>query len=198
MADTPDLDRQPAPRLVAGAVSAHDLVAADLGLWDCAEITRNTIELLAERKAYGMRKYGVVLHHRNGRNHPQDAEDEAVDLVVYLRTWIEDAPNLRPVLDRLYFDALWAVVTIRELRVTGRAPDYMMKLMGPFATFDELLATDGELDPERDTGLSMHPETFEAAVCGGIQRNGKICIMPLADDFAYRTCARHGERQRAS
>lgn len=47
----------------------HDLVAADL----------------AERKAFGTRKYGTPLQAHNGRDALLDAYEEALDLCVYLK-----------------------------------------------------------------------------------------------------------------
>lgn len=63
--------------------SAHDLVTADL----------------AERRAFGLRKYGTLLQPNNGRDHLQDAYEEALDLACYLRNEIEqrrmnDAPTI--------------------------------------------------------------------------------------------------------
>ena len=53
--------------------SVHDLVAADI----------------AERKAFGLEKYGTVLQAGNGRDHLVDAYQEALDLCCYLRAAIE-------------------------------------------------------------------------------------------------------------
>lgn len=64
---------QPAP-VDQGRASAHDLVAADM----------------QERKAFGLRKYGVTLQAHNGRDTLQDAYEEVLDLAVYLRTLIEE------------------------------------------------------------------------------------------------------------
>jgi len=54
--------------------SAHDLVAVDL----------------MKRKEFGLRKYGTLLQAGNGRDSLQDAYEEALDLMVYLRTLIEE------------------------------------------------------------------------------------------------------------
>lgn len=64
---------QPAP-VDQGRASAHDLVSADM----------------QERKAFGLRKYGVTLQAHNGRDTLQDAYEEVLDLAVYLRTLIEE------------------------------------------------------------------------------------------------------------
>ena len=65
------LDTQPDP-IDNGERSAHDMV----------------IEDLIERKAHGLREYGVTLQASNGRDHLVDAYQEALDLVAYLRAAI--------------------------------------------------------------------------------------------------------------
>jgi hypothetical protein len=54
---------------------------------------RPTVDLvltdLRERKAMGIRKYGVAHQHDNGRDHLLDAYEEALDLAVYLRAELE-------------------------------------------------------------------------------------------------------------
>jgi hypothetical protein len=40
---------------------------------------------IEERKEFGIRKYGTALQSGNGRDMLQDAYEEAIDLVVYLR-----------------------------------------------------------------------------------------------------------------
>lgn len=64
---------QPAPVPNDGA-SMHDLVIADM----------------ASRKAFGLAKYGTPLQIGNGRDGLQDAYEEALDLIVYLRQEIEE------------------------------------------------------------------------------------------------------------
>lgn len=64
---------QPAP-VDQGRPAAHDLVAADL----------------AERKAFGLAKYGVTLQAGNGRDTLQDVYEELLDAVCYIRTLIEE------------------------------------------------------------------------------------------------------------
>lgn len=56
-------------------------------------VARPTWELVIEdmrsRDNTGKLKYGVRHQHDNGRNHLQDAYEEALDLAVYLRAQIE-------------------------------------------------------------------------------------------------------------
>lgn len=47
------------------------------------------IQDMKARDKTGFKKYGVRLQADNGRNHLQDAYEEALDLAVYLRTQIE-------------------------------------------------------------------------------------------------------------
>lgn len=76
--DFSDLPKQPNP--VAG-VARHtvDLVVADL----------------AERKRYGVKKYGVAHQHDNGRNHLLDLYEELLDGAVYVRAEIERERELK-------------------------------------------------------------------------------------------------------
>lgn len=59
---------EPAPTEGHGP-SIHDLVVQDV----------------LDRKAFGLRKYGVLLRIGDGRRHLVDAYQEALDLAVYLR-----------------------------------------------------------------------------------------------------------------
>lgn len=52
------------------------------------------IEDMKERKQIGIKRYGVALQPHNGRNALQDAYEEALDLVQYLKQRIiEDEKN---------------------------------------------------------------------------------------------------------
>jgi hypothetical protein len=51
------------------------------------------IEDMRKRDAMGMKKYGTRLQPRNGRDPLQDAYQEALDLVVYLRQAIYERDN---------------------------------------------------------------------------------------------------------
>lgn len=87
MSDTPDFDRedrpgtaQPPPVHVPGAPSVHDLVIADLDVTKHPEL----VKLLAERKAFGLRKYQTVLQVEDpSRDATQDLLEELGDAIVY-------------------------------------------------------------------------------------------------------------------
>jgi len=49
---------------------------------------------MRQRDRTGAKKYGVRHQHDNGRNHLQDAYEEALDLAVYLRAEIEKQRRL--------------------------------------------------------------------------------------------------------
>lgn len=127
MADTPDYEHgQPAPTMVANAVSSHDLAVEDMhALYRGGQAT-SAIGLLLERKRYGQEKYGVVLHHENGRDHARDALEEAADLVVYLRTWLgahraeggSHAEEYR--IERLYQESMRTLIILADYNHTGR------------------------------------------------------------------------------
>lgn len=114
MSDTPDYEVQPAPISVEGAVSAHDLVIADLR----REFAANpgmplAVAAMEERKQYGLEKYGTVLHKDNGRDYPKDIDDEVGDLVAYLRIFVEKHPELEPVFRDDYRMLLSLVMKLR-------------------------------------------------------------------------------------
>jgi hypothetical protein len=93
--DVPDYSRQPVPVRSEHATSAHDLVGADL-LGCLGPIPGGDLLLadLSDRKAYGLRKYGTVLHVNNGRDHTLDAFEEVIDLLVYSRMMMAEDPTL--------------------------------------------------------------------------------------------------------
>lgn len=65
---------QPPPLARPDLPAIADLVAADV----------------LSRKDFGIRKYGMALTAHNGRDPLQDAYEEALDLVAYLRQAIEE------------------------------------------------------------------------------------------------------------
>jgi hypothetical protein len=69
-------DNQPLPTASDGPV-AHELVKADLD----------------DRLALGIGRYGQPLQPHNGRDSLQDAYEEALDLVVYLKNAIYERDN---------------------------------------------------------------------------------------------------------
>jgi hypothetical protein len=95
MSDKPDFEKgQPAPKKNKGK-SMHDLVRRDLAAINNGSIVqiesvRETMTALMERKNYGFEKYGTILQANNGRDALQDAFEEMMDLVVYLRQYLEE------------------------------------------------------------------------------------------------------------
>lgn len=122
MADEPDYRRAPQPRHEEGAVSAHDLAADDVRAAWLPEYACHGTALLAERRAYGLRKYGTILHAANGRDYAQDTLDELGDLVPYLRAWMLAQPDLAPALDPVYRQAVHMLVTVTHIRAHGYPP----------------------------------------------------------------------------
>ena len=93
--DIAEYTDQPRPVVVENAVSAHDLVMADLNRFFSSMAGRqDAVDFMQERKDFGLTKYGVVLHADNGRNYPKDIADEAGDLVAYLRVFLERHPEI--------------------------------------------------------------------------------------------------------
>lgn len=54
-----------------------------------------SIQQVAARKEFGLKKYGTLLQPFNGRNALADALDEIGDLAAYLRTYIYEKENPR-------------------------------------------------------------------------------------------------------
>jgi hypothetical protein len=65
---------QPTPEYQEGVIDIQTLVMQDV----------------AKRRAVGIERYGTPLQAHNGRDALQDAYDEALDLVMYLRQMIEE------------------------------------------------------------------------------------------------------------
>lgn len=93
MAEVSDFDRddrpvtaQPPPQHVPGAPSVHDLVSLDVARsWLLRRICGPLLVLLAERRAFGLRKYGTVLQVEDPKRlHPEhDLLEELGDALVY-------------------------------------------------------------------------------------------------------------------
>lgn len=117
MGDRPDFSVQPPPARSAEAVSAHDLVVSDLlSLFRHVPDVELAVSAVQGRKQYGLRKYGVVLHHANGRDYRLDVEEELLDLVAYLRIFFEKHPDLYPEFDLDYLFLLRFLIRWRSQR----------------------------------------------------------------------------------
>jgi len=99
MADTPDyVNGEPAP-VPNGGASMHDLVCIDLrghmlAHLRVSDMTKaQMLDYLRYRKAYGLNKHGTILQANNGRNSRQDALEEVVDLLVYLKQMTVEFPD---------------------------------------------------------------------------------------------------------
>jgi hypothetical protein len=193
VADIPDYEVQPAPVDVEGAVSSHDLVIADLEAWGWQDLTEPAIASTRGRKDYGLAKYdGKILHKDNGRDHAKDAEDEAGDLVVYLRSWMDQHPAEAPQLFEVYQDALWGLVAITQLRATGEVPPYLAKTRAPLTPHPDVC-----LLHETDNGLALRGDIpydtdWPLWVCGAMLINEQTCVRPLGRELV---CDWHGQRR---
>lgn len=74
MSDIRDPETDQAAPISNDGPSAHDLVIKDL----------------QDRKEHGLRKYKTMLQPNNGRDSILDAYEEVLDLVVYLRNYLEE------------------------------------------------------------------------------------------------------------
>ena len=80
---------QPEP-IKNDGVSIHDLVVSDLGDYPAFQKLR---VLIQERKEVGLQTYGTILQSNNGREAEQDALEEIVDYICYLRQGIEEGKS---------------------------------------------------------------------------------------------------------
>lgn len=99
-----------------GGPSMHDLLIADI----------------QSRKQFGLTKYGTILQANNGRDALQDAYEEAIDLIVYLRQAIEERRQQAVMADPLhnadaaaaeYMARTVAGAEVGELRSQAAHPD---------------------------------------------------------------------------
>lgn len=123
MSDVADYSAQPPPIVVDGAVSVHDLVIQDLlSMEEAPGYVQSAIDAVEERKQFGLRKYGTVLHAANGRDYFKDVDDEAGDLPVYIRALMEARPDLADRLRPDYFTALGLMIRMRLLMLEHSCP----------------------------------------------------------------------------
>lgn len=64
---------------------------------------RNIIELIDQRNAYGLQKYGQPLMSQDGRNTVEDARQEAGDLLQYIYKAIMNGEDLSPIKEIMPF-----------------------------------------------------------------------------------------------
>lgn len=88
MSDTRDPDRDQVAPVLNDNPSCHDLVIADL----------------AERKEFGLRKYGTPLQPFNGRSFLRDIYEELMDAVCYVRGKLEEEQQLADLVDQSTHD----------------------------------------------------------------------------------------------
>lgn len=110
-----DFSTQPPPRFANTEVSAHDLVVEDLlSIFATSVELDNAVSSVEARKAFGLSKYGTVLHADNGRDYLLDIEEELLDLVAYLRIFLQKHPDLFSVFGDDYkalLDFLFRLIT---------------------------------------------------------------------------------------
>ncbi len=110
---------QPAPIAQPDVVGSWSLVIADAQAMD---VPADVIDDMRERDTLGRARYGTPLTAGNGRKHLVDAYQEALDLVVYIRTEITErgydmnapiADDRQKRLGSLYASALAFVYALR-------------------------------------------------------------------------------------
>ncbi len=74
--------------LTVGIEAVIDLLSSALGFY-----RQELIDMVLERKALGLNRYGTILQAHNGRDARKDAADEAIDLLVYLLQVKEERDN---------------------------------------------------------------------------------------------------------
>lgn len=193
MSDDPDYERQPAPLPADDPVSSHDLVIADLQAWSNYDLAGWAQSELTERKRYGLKKYGQVLHEANGRDHVRDALDEALDLSVYLRTWFDRVGDRDPaaskMISQLYQDVLWTLTVLALHHHEGTVMSQLAKLSYPPQPIEQV----GRKNlSEADDGKGSRWPGESVFFCFGKQHDEQMCIRTLD---ATGWCPRHGQRE---
>ena len=106
---------QPPPLPVPDGRPVHDLVIDDLA----ARSKWHAVEVIYERRQFGLRKYATPLQVGNGRDPICDAVEEIADAAVYLRQAVaEDRPGAW-----LYTDALVLLETLCRFLPAPEATD---------------------------------------------------------------------------
>lgn len=99
---------QPTP-IYRTTTSIHDLVIIDL-IGNGLEGSNLLMKELNDRKAIGLETYGTYLQAFNGRNAEQDAIEEIVDMICYLKQGVlEGKTYLEPIYHRAIALALDAI-----------------------------------------------------------------------------------------
>jgi hypothetical protein len=125
VADEPDYTRSPPPRRVEGAVSAHDLVIADIRrVFPAGAVQHAMVAGMADRRDYGLRKYQVVLHPDNGRDPVRDVLDEVEDEAAYWRNAFSADPKLAEVFGDDYWRCLRTLCRLRSHLIGTVIPEW--------------------------------------------------------------------------
>lgn len=106
---------QPAP-IPNGGTPVWDLVIDDVTGFYNAAVNADVKADMRARDALGRARYGTPLQTNNGRNALQDAYEEALDLVVYLRQAIEERDEAEYGLTDLCAIYRRSLRTVGELR----------------------------------------------------------------------------------
>ena len=106
----------------------QDLVLEDLAVYGDSAASRLLADEVERRKALGLARYGRLLQAHNGRDVLQDAMEEAVDLINYLRQALAEAAEardevLRSHLASAYHEALRAGMKLAWVRALRRLLD---------------------------------------------------------------------------
>lgn len=114
--DRPGDQKMPVPN---DGPSMHDLVLEDLAgrsnsVWAGPGLLMDVVE---QRKALGLSRYGTILQAFNDRDALRDALDEAVDLLVYLRQALVEAAAARDESQRHHLAGAYHDATSAALRL---------------------------------------------------------------------------------
>jgi hypothetical protein len=136
---------------------------------------RGEMEVISDigaRNQAGIQKYGTALQPHNGRDSLQDAYEESMDLVVYLKNAIQELPPLVPPseghrhLSRLYHQAIGIMCALKDYRVKQEADraafeearaQKVQKMIPVVVTREEAFRTMGIPDPRKPQDAPVAP-----------------------------------------
>ena len=82
--------------------------------------TDSIVQLMEDRKEFGLKKYGTVLQAKNGRNPLVDAIEEKLDGIFYICQAIEENMDIDNNLIDLYMDEMKSLEVLYMVAVNNR------------------------------------------------------------------------------
>lgn len=116
---------EPPPKDSTGP-GMHDLVIQELMLGPIDDATLAVVDLMKDRKVFGLKKYNKPLQAFNGRNPLKDLIDELGDALVYARQLWQEKPAARDNFD-LYRAVLHMTKAVMEKSIAEKNIDALTR-----------------------------------------------------------------------